>query len=97
LYAELSRYEPTPVVAANHAVAVAMADGPVAGLVILDRLTEDGRLDRWPQLHIARAELLHRLGRGSEAVVAYRAALTAGLPKAEREFIGRRMAEIEMV
>ena len=47
---------------ANQAVAIAMADGPQAGLAILDRLAAQGRLDRWPQLHIARAELLRGAG-----------------------------------
>ena len=94
LYSELSRYEPTPVVAANRAVAVAMAEGPHAGLAILDRLADDGRLDRWPQLHIARAELLQRLGRGADALGEYRAALAIGLPEAEREYIGRRIASL---
>src|SRR5215472_5504155 len=95
LYSELSRYEPTPVVAANQAVAIAMAEGPQAGLAILDQLADDGRLDRWPQLHIARAELVHRLGRGGEALAEYRAALDVGVPAAEHEFIDRKMAEIE--
>ena len=94
LYGELSRYEPTPIVAANQAVAVAMADGPEAGLAILDRLAEDGRLARWPQMHIARGELLQRLGRRSDAAVAYHAALAVGLPAAEQEFIERRLASL---
>src|SRR5499427_8167311 len=58
LYGELIRYEPTPMVEANRAVAVAMSEGPAAGLVILDTVGVDARLARWPQLHIARAELL---------------------------------------
>ena len=93
LYRELVRHEPTPVVLANQAVAVAMAEGPESGLAILDRLAEQGRLDRWPQLHIARAELLRRLGRGAEATAAYQLALAAGLPSAERDFISARMAD----
>jgi RNA polymerase sigma-70 factor (ECF subfamily) len=93
LYRELARHEPTPVVLANQAVAVAMADSPQAGLDILDRLARDGRLDRWPQLHIARAELLRRLGRDSEATMAYKLALASGLPPAERAYITARMAD----
>ncbi|MGN6678317.1 MAG: RNA polymerase sigma factor, partial [Streptosporangiaceae bacterium] len=93
LYRELARYEPTGVVLANLAVAVAMAESPESGLAILDRLAAEGRLDRWPQLHIARAELLRRLGRREEAAAAYQLALTAGLPAAERDFITARMAE----
>jgi RNA polymerase sigma-70 factor (ECF subfamily) len=95
LYRELGRFEPTPVVMANHAVAVAMAEGPSAGLAMLDRLVDDGRLDRWPQLHVARAELLSRLGRCDEASAAYQAALAAAeLPAAERAFITRRLSEL---
>ena len=95
LYGELARFEPTPVVIANQAVAVAMAEGPSAGLAMLNRLADDGRLDRWPQLHVARAELLARLGRGAAARVAYQSALAAAeLPAAERAFILRRHAEL---
>ena len=91
LYGELVRYEPTPVVMANQAVAIAMADGPRAGLAILDRLAAEGRLNQWPQLHIARAELLRQLGRAADALTAYRAALDTGPHPAEREFISRRI------
>ena len=94
LYRELARYEPTPVVLANQAVAVAMVDNAEAGLAILDRLAGEGRLDRWPQLHIARAELLRGLGRPAGAAAAYEQALAAGLPDAERDFIARRMADL---
>ena len=52
LYGELIRYEPTAVVEANRAIAVAMAEGPAAGLVILDALGAHPQLSRWPQLHI---------------------------------------------
>jgi RNA polymerase sigma-70 factor (ECF subfamily) len=93
LYRELARYEPTAVVMANMAVAVAMAESPESGLAILDRLAAEGRLERWPQLHIARAELLRRLDRRAEAAAAYELALAAGLPAAERDFIAARMAE----
>jgi RNA polymerase sigma-70 factor (ECF subfamily) len=93
LYRELARYEPTAVVMANMAVAVAMAESPESGLAILDRLAAEGRLERWPQLHIARAELLRRLDRRDEAAAAYQLALAAGLPAAERDFIAARMAE----
>jgi RNA polymerase sigma-70 factor, ECF subfamily len=97
LYRELVRYEPTPVVLANQAVAVAMADSAEAGLAILDRLASEGRLDRWPQLHIARAELLRRLGRRGAAAAAYELAIAAGppgLPAAERDYIARRVADL---
>jgi RNA polymerase sigma-70 factor, ECF subfamily len=92
LYGELGRYEPTPVTEANRAVAVAMAGQPAAGLAILDPLGT--RLARWPQFHIARAELLRRLERPGEAADAYRAALRLALPRPERAFIERRLAEL---
>jgi RNA polymerase sigma-70 factor (ECF subfamily) len=94
LYAELIRYEPTPVVEANRAVAVAMAEGPAAGLVILDALAHHPQLRRWPQLHIARADLLRRLGRGGEADAAYRAALDLEPASATRSFIAKRLREL---
>ncbi len=94
LYAELIRYEPTPVVEANRAVAVAMAEGPAAGLVILDTLAHHPQLRRWPQLHIARADLLRRLGRAGEAGAAYRAALDLEPASAARSFIAKRMREL---
>jgi len=94
LYAELIRHEPTPVVEANRAVAVAMAEGPAAGLVILDAVGHHPQLRRWPQLHVARADLLARLGRVEEAVDAYRAALALEPPEAERRFIGARVRRL---
>jgi RNA polymerase sigma-70 factor (ECF subfamily) len=93
LYGELIRYEPSPMVAANRAVAVAMSEGPAAGLVILDTVGGDARLARWPQLHIARAELLRRLGRRAEAVAAYEAAVALEPPAPERAYLARRMRE----
>jgi RNA polymerase sigma-70 factor (ECF subfamily) len=94
LYAELARHEPTPVVEANRAVAVAMVDGPAAGLAVLDALAADPRVARWPPLHVGRAELLRRLGRDVEAAGAYRAALLLEPPEAERAFIARRLRQL---
>ena len=91
LYGELIRHEPTPVVEANRAVAVAMAEGPEAGLVILDTLTGNPQMRRWAQLHIARADLLTRLHRNHDAVGAYRLALELEPPPAERGFISDRI------
>jgi RNA polymerase sigma-70 factor (ECF subfamily) len=70
-----------------------MADGPAAGLKILDGVREHPRLAGWPQLHIARAELLRRLGRRDEALAAYRAALRLEPPPAERAYLERRLRE----
>jgi RNA polymerase sigma-70 factor, ECF subfamily len=95
LYGELIRYEPTPVVEANRAVAVAMSEGPAAGLVILDTVGADPRLARWPQLHLARAELLRRLGRPADAAAAYQAALQLEPAAPEQAFIARRLQELQ--
>jgi RNA polymerase sigma-70 factor, ECF subfamily len=94
LYGELVRYEPSPVVEANRAVAVAMSEGPAAGLVILDALAHDPRMDRWPRLHVARAELLRRLGRTDDAAAAYRQALALEPPGAERAHVAGRLADL---
>jgi len=94
LYGELIRYEPSPVVEANRAIAVAMSEGPAAGLVILDAVGHHPQLSRWPQLHLARADLLARLGRAADAVAAYRAALELEPTAPERAFIARRIREL---
>jgi RNA polymerase sigma-70 factor (ECF subfamily) len=94
LYEELARYEPTGVVEANRGVAVAMVDGPAAGLAILDGLAGDARLEQWAPFHMARADLLRRLGRLGEAARAYQAALGLPLPDVERGFISRRLREL---
>jgi RNA polymerase sigma-70 factor, ECF subfamily len=94
LYGELIRYEPTPVVEANRAVAVAMAEGPDAGLVILDALAANPQMARWPHLHVARAELLRRLDRNDDAVATYRQALQLEPPAAERSFVERRIRQL---
>ena len=94
LYGELMRYEPSPVIEANRAIAVAMAEGPSAGLVILDSLAHHPQLSRWPQLEIARADLLTRLGRTSDAITAYRRALELEPPTAERLFITKKIRDL---
>jgi RNA polymerase sigma-70 factor (ECF subfamily) len=83
------------VVEANRAIAVAMAEGPAAGLVILDAVGHHPQLHRWPQLHVARADLLARLGRDDEAAAAYRTALELDPTTAERNFITRHLASLE--
>jgi len=94
LYGELLRYEPTPVHEANRAVAVAMAEGPAAGLVILDTVAHHPQSARWPALHVARADLLQRLGRTADATDAYRAALQHDPGPAERNFIQRQLHQL---
>jgi RNA polymerase sigma-70 factor, ECF subfamily len=91
LYGELARLEPTPVVEANRAVAVAMVDGPAAGLAILDALGGDARMARWPPFHVARADLLRRLTRPAEAAAAYETALSLSPPPAEQSFIRKQL------
>ena len=95
LYRELRRFVPTPVVALNQAVAVGMADGPLAGLAQVDQLAADGQLDGYHLLPATRADFLRRLGRHEEAVEAYTAALALTTTEAERSYLGRRIAEIE--
>ncbi len=94
LYRELLRYDPSPVVEANRAVAVGMADGPEAGLAAIEEVAGHPQLARWPRLEIARAELLRRAGRDGDAVAAYGRALDLGPSPAERDFAERRMEEL---
>ena len=94
LYRALLRLTPSPVVELNLAVAVAMADGPAIGLAMMDGLVADGRLERYPYLHSARADMLRRLGRRSEAADAYRLALGLTTNRLERDFLERRLAEV---
>jgi RNA polymerase sigma-70 factor (ECF subfamily) len=94
LYDELLRYEPTPVVAANRAAAVAMADGAAEGLRLLRELATDPALAGWPPLHVAIAELHRRSGDAGPALAAYRAALELGVPDAQRAFIRGRIDEL---
>jgi RNA polymerase sigma-70 factor, ECF subfamily len=91
LYGALGASTPSPVIELNRAVAVAMADGPAAGLRLLDRLGED--LEDYHLFHSARADLLRRLERRSEAVTSYRRALELTTNDAERAFLERRIAD----
>jgi RNA polymerase sigma-70 factor (ECF subfamily) len=94
LYERLSELAPTPVVLLNRAVAVAMADGPVAGLGLVDELEQTGELSDYYLLPATRADLLRRLGCDREAAVAYRQALELAPTDAERRFLDRRLAEV---
>jgi RNA polymerase sigma-70 factor (ECF subfamily) len=94
LYRELARRVPTPVVELNRAVAVAMAEGPEAGLAIVNALEASGALAGYHLLPATRADLLRRLGRNDEAVLAYREALARTTTEAERRYLGRRLAEL---
>ena len=92
LYERLEEAAPSAVVTLNRAVAVAMADGPAAGLQVLDELAERGELDDYQHLHSARGGLLRRLGRDDEATVAYARALELATNPVERRFLERRLA-----
>jgi RNA polymerase sigma-70 factor (ECF subfamily) len=92
LYGRLSCVAPSPVVELNRAVAVALAEGPERGLELIDSI---GGLDGYRHLHSARADLLRRLGRGSEAAESYRRALKLATQPAERAFLERRLAEVQ--
>jgi RNA polymerase sigma-70 factor (ECF subfamily) len=94
LYRVLGEMVPSPVVELNRAVAVAMADGPAAGLILVERLVEAGELDAYPYLHAARADLLRRLDRRAEAAAAYRSALELTANGAERTFLEGRLREL---
>ena len=94
LYDLLGRAAPSPVVALNRAVAVAMAHGPEAGLEALDPLVDDPMLQRSHLLPSARADLLRRLGRHPEAAEAYREALALVGTDPERVFLLGRLAEV---
>ncbi|NUS08628.1 MAG: RNA polymerase sigma factor, partial [Nonomuraea sp.] len=85
----------SPVVAVNRAAAVAMRDGPQAGLALLDELAAEPRLRDYHPYLVARADLLHRLGRLPEAAEAYRAALRAAVSEPERARLRRRLAAAE--
>ena len=94
LYNELLRLQPTPVVALNRAVAVAMAVGIDEGLALLDELAEQADLEGYYLLDSARADLLRRTGRSEEAATAYRRALATCEQPVERRYLERRLVEV---
>jgi RNA polymerase sigma-70 factor (ECF subfamily) len=94
LYRRLSELVPTPVVLLNHAVAVAMADGPVAGLMLVEELDRAGVLAGYYLLPATLADLHRRLGRRDEAADGYRRALELAPTDAERRFLARRLSEL---
>jgi RNA polymerase sigma-70 factor (ECF subfamily) len=93
-YDQLARAEPSPVVDLNRAVAVAMRDGPAAGLALVDDLLARGELADYHLAHATRADLLRRLGRRGEAAAAYQQALALVQQGPERRFIERRLREL---
>jgi RNA polymerase sigma-70 factor (ECF subfamily) len=94
LYDQLLALTPTPIVALHRAVAVAEVDGPAAALALVDGLRAD--LDGYHLFHAIRADLLRRLGRGTEAADAYRAAVDRAGNATERAFLQRRLTELDV-
>jgi RNA polymerase sigma-70 factor (ECF subfamily) len=94
LYDVLLRAEPSSVVELNRAAAVAMRDGPAAGLALIDAILARGDLRDYPPAHSARAELCRRLGRSHDAVESYQLALELTRQEPQRRFLARRIAEL---
>jgi len=88
------RAVPSPIVELNRAVAVAMCDGPEAGLRLIDALLARGELADYLHAYSAKADLCRRLGRTAEARVAYERALALSKQAAERRFLERRLREL---
>jgi RNA polymerase sigma-70 factor, ECF subfamily len=95
LYDLLGRVQPSPIVSLNRAVAVAMVDGPPAGLALIDALAKTGELDEYHLLHAARADLLRRNGSAAEAAKSYERALALVSNESERRFLTRRLREVQ--
>ena len=95
LYDHLLSVWPSPVAALNRTVALAQAHGPGHALLEIERLEHDGRLAGYRYLPAIKADLLHRLGRTAEAALAYRRALDLTGNEIEREFLTRRLAEVD--
>jgi RNA polymerase sigma-70 factor (ECF subfamily) len=95
LYDQLLRIQPSPVVELNRAVAVAMRDGPEAGLAQIDALLEQGELANYHLAHSARAEMYRRLGRTTEARSSYERALALTRQEPERQFLQERIRQLD--
>ncbi|HYU53882.1 MAG TPA: DUF6596 domain-containing protein, partial [Gemmatimonadaceae bacterium] len=94
LYDVLLRADPSPVIELNRAAAIAMRDGPQAGLSLIEAILVRGDLSGYHLAHAARGDLLRRLGRGDEAIDAYKRALELATQKSERSFIARRLDQL---
>jgi RNA polymerase sigma-70 factor, ECF subfamily len=95
LYDRLERVQPSPIVSLNRAVAVAMADGPRAGLTLIDALAATNDLENYHLLHAARADLLRRAGSNDEAAKSYLQALALVTNDSERRYLERRLREVQ--
>jgi len=94
LYDVLVRLQPTAVVALNRAVAVAMRDGPAAGLPLIETLLADGQLQDYHLAHAARADICRRLGRHRDARASYERALALARQEPERAFLAARLRDL---
>jgi RNA polymerase sigma-70 factor (ECF subfamily) len=94
LYDVLARVDPSPVIALNRAVAVAMRDGPAAGVALIDEILERGELADYRLAHAARAELCRRLGRTADARASFERALALTKQEPERRLLERRLADL---
>jgi RNA polymerase sigma-70 factor, ECF subfamily len=94
LYDVLLRADPSPVVELNRAAAIAMRDGPSAGLALVDAILTRGDLTDYQFAHSARADLCRRLGRMSDAIVSYQNALSLAKQQPERRFLEKRLKEL---
>ncbi len=95
LYDQLARIQPSPVVRLNRAVAIAMCDGPEAGLAHIDAVLEDGELANYYLAHSARADMYRRLGRTAEARSSYEKALALTQQEPERQFLQERIRQLK--
>jgi len=95
LYAILNTTQASPIVALNHAVAVAMSESLERGLALIDELGASGELESYRLYHAARADLLRRMGRNPEAIESYRRALALTSNAVELRYLGRRLSELE--
>lgn len=95
LYNLLLQAEPSPVVALNRAVAIAMRDGPAAGLVLIRELEQQGELSQYHFLYAAKADLLRQLGRNSDALQAYQHALSLCKQAPEQRFLQQQIAALQ--
>src|SRR5262249_24890804 len=95
LYDQLLRYERTPVIELNHAVAISFAESPFEALELLDGIERSGLLEDYAPLHLARADVFRRLGRSEEAAKAFRDALPCAQNEQVRRFIVQRLHEAE--
>jgi RNA polymerase sigma-70 factor (ECF subfamily) len=90
----LLRIDPSPIVELNRAVAVAMRDGPAAGLTLIEAILARGDLADYHLAHAARADLCKRMGKTVEARASYQRALALARQEPERRFLERRLVEL---